>query len=598
MEYYRIAGIDFGLSKQALTRQRESIAINERTWRALKLLLDSNRETVSKDLFVEDVWQGVIVSDASVFKQVQVVRNLFAQMGLQDDLIENVYGQGYRLTLAVNTIKAPKTQVKKTSWTVAALLVLFALVAMVAHQTQPEVDVLDKAQRKNILTLMQEDWQEGLMHVDALLQQAQAYSASDLAYLYHQKGQAHLNLQQFTESREALVKSMAEYRGLRDWLHQGDVAMQMARLYDYLDDNEVQLSHINDSIHYFKKAGAKTKLVDAMLEKASFQRKLKDFPAAKQAYQDALESAEQIDDQVGQMMAINNLAATHLLLNENQKAVALGEQGLALSLKGGNGQHIANSYSFLSQLYWQQNQQKQALNMMSQALTYQIETKSHKHLSPKLMNLNYLLLETGQFSAADRLLSVTESYAAALHVKTGSAVVALYQGMNHAHQSEWQQAHQSLEKSYQIAIKNDIAYKKPTIMGYLSMSRVQNGQFLKAIELASQTLAEAQLGEREKLLAQLALVQGYDATEQTALAQQVLSEISVPEDWIFGQIIHAKITRQRTEPSAIEFRHQQQQHIDTLYQQWSELAAESAFDDALLSRLVEQVNGLVEQLNS
>lgn len=598
MEYYRIAGIEFGLSKQAIASKADTIAINERTWRALKLCLESNQETINKDQFITDVWQGVIVSDASVFKQVQVVRNLFAQLGLPDDLIENVYGQGYRLTQTVKTIKAPKTQVKKTSWTVAALLVLFALVAMVAHQTKPEVDVLDKAQRNNILTLMQEDWQEGLVHVDALLLQDQNYSASDLAYLYHQKGQAHLNLQQFADSKEALEKSMGVYRGLRDWLRQGDVAMQLARLHEYIDDNGVQLQHINDSIKFFKKAEAKTKLVDAMLEKASYQRKLKDFAAAKQAYQDALKAAENIDDQVGQMMAINNLAATHLLLNENEQAIELGEQGLALSLKGGNGQHIANSYSFLSQLYWQQNQQKLALNMMSQALAYQIETKSHKHLSPKLMNLNYLLLETGQFSAADRLLSVTESYAAALNVKSGSAVVALYQGMNHAHQRNWPKASQALEKAYQIAIKNDIAYKKPTTMAYLSVSRAHNGQFLKAVELASLTLAEAQLGEREKVLAQLALVLGYDATEQTALAQQVWADINVPEDWIFGQVIYTDVSRQRAELAAIEYRHQQQQHIETLYQQWSDLAAESAFDDDLLSRLLEQVNGLVEQLNS
>jgi DNA-binding winged helix-turn-helix (wHTH) protein len=598
VEYYRINGIDFGVSKQDVLSQTETIGINERTWRALKLLLEADQETISKDRFVEEVWQGVIVSDASVFKQVQVVRNLFEHLNLPENLIENVYGKGYRLTATVKSINAPKFKNKKTPLTVAALLSLIVLVAMVAYQTKPELDLINKEQRKNILTLAQENWQNGLDYIDELLHEDKTYSTSDLAYLYHQKGQAHLNLQQFEVAREALLESLSAYKALADWHRQGEVAMQMARLYHYLDNPKVQLDYINDSIRFFEKAGAETSLVDAMLEKASYQRKIKDYSAAIKTYELVLEEAKNIDDQVGQMMAINNKAALHLVLNENQKAIALGEQGLALSLKTGNGQHIANSYSFLSQLYWQENQQQKALKLMSQALTYQLETKNHMHLSPKLMNLSYLLLETGQFEKAKELLTVTENYADALNVKRGSAIVALYQGMNDAHQFNWIAANVQLENSYDIIIKNQINYQKPTIMAYLALSRAQSGKYLKAIELAHQTLSEEQLGERERFLAQLALLLGYDATEQTSLAEALIQEISVSKEWLFGQIMWAQTTLDRLSPEDIESQQQQQQIIDALSAQWQQLAEESTFDDELLQRLIAQVNELIVQLTA
>ncbi|MEZ5470291.1 MAG: winged helix-turn-helix domain-containing protein [Marinicella sp.] len=598
MEYFRIDGIDFGVSRQSIESKSETIGINERTWRALKLLLDSNQNTISKDQFVEVVWQGIIVSDASIFKQVQVVRNLFVQLGLADSLIENVYGQGYRLTTTVKPINSANFSNKKTPWTMAALLSLIVLVALVAYQTKPEIDVLSKDQRKNILTLSQENWQEGLTHIDALLLENQDYSTSDLAYLYHQKGQAHLNLQQFEAAREALVQSLSAYKNLADWQRQGEVAMQMARLYDYLDDPKIQLAYITDSIRFFEKAGAETSLVDAMLEKASYQRKIKNYDAAISTYEDVLVEAKKIDDQVGQMMAINNKAALHLVLNQNQHAIALGEQGLELSLKTGNGQHIANSYSFLSQLYWQENQQQKALKLMSQALTYQLETRNHRHLSPKLMNLSYLLLETGQFDKADELLIVTGNYADALKVKRGSAVVALYQGMNEAHQSNWSLANDFLEKSYDIVMKNQIDYQKPTIMAYLALTRAQTGKYLKAIELAHLTLAEQQVGDRERFLAQLAMLLGYDATEQLSLAETLIQEINVPDKWLFAQIIWANTLLNRLPVDDIEGQQLQQQTIDSLTAQWQQLALDSAFDENLLQRLISQVNELIVQLTA
>lgn len=598
MTYYQIAELSFSLNENEVATDDLTQPINDKTWRALKLLLSSNQEVISKDCFVNEVWQGVVVGDASVFKQIQVVRNIFESLGLPKEVIENVYGKGYRFCLPVVASDRPFVALKKgKTWRhVLPLVAMLLVLLVVGSQTKPEKALLNDNDKKSILTLSKNNWQDGLEHIQALFKEEKPYSNADLAFLYHQKGQAELNVQQFDSAKQSLNQAKQLYQGLRAWKDSGDISLQLARLYDYIDDKATQKSHINEAIRLYKKAGAKTKVIDALLEKASHQKQLKAYDAAIETYQQVIEAAKSYGDPVGQMMAINNLAATHQVLNDNQAAIELAEQGLELSMSLGNGQHIANSYSFLSQLYWQTGEQQKALKMLSQSLSYQVETKNHRHLSPKLMNMNFLLLETAQFETANRLLAVTKNYAEALKVKGGSVVIALYQGMNAAHQQQWVEARGYLEQAYQRALEHNFSYKKPTTMAYLSLARAMTGSQLKAVELAQLTLNEERASTKEKTLAQLALAVAYHETEQESLAIQTWAQIDIPADWFFGQISWAQIKLDQTPNTAIEQRLALQGQINEANQQWQQLAMTSAFEGGLLDQVVKQVNQLIETL--
>ncbi|MCB1582417.1 MAG: hypothetical protein KDI92_05080, partial [Xanthomonadales bacterium] len=110
--------------------------------------------------------------------------------------------------------------------------------------------------------------------------------------------------------------------------------------------------------------------------------------------------------------------------------------------------------------------------------------------------------------------------------------------------------------------------------------------------------AEQQVGERERFLAQLAMLLGYDATEQLLLAETLMQEINVPDKWLFGQIIWANTLLNRLPVDDIEGQQLQQQTIDSLTAQWRQLALDSAFDENLLQRLISQVNELIVQLTA
>ena len=599
MTSYQIFDVNFELKSNEVVGDGFQQSINDKTKRTIILFLNADKATISKDELVASVWQGVIVSDASVFKQIQVVRNIFEGLGLPKDLIENVYGKGYRLRLPVKSMAVSQTQIKtKKSWGLTIpLFVMVAVLLVVGIQTKPEKALLSQEDKRNILNLSKNNWQDGLENIKTLLASEKAYTDTDRAFLYHQHGQAASNVQQFDLAKTSLHRAKKLYSELKEWKSLGDVSLEMARLYAHFDDKNTQGDHIDDAINFYEKAGAKTQVIDALLEKADYQKQNKAYDAAIQTYNDVIKTAKDYGDQVGQTMAINNLAATHKVLNQNDKAILLAEQGLKLSMDSGNGQHIANSYSFLSQLYWQQGSQKQALDVMSQSLAYQVETENYRHLSPKLMNMNYLLIETGQFKTADRLLAVTEDYAQALNVKGGSAVIALYQGMNAAHQQQWPEAKSHLELAYQRALEHNFPYKKPATMAYLSVARAQTGNNLKAIEMARLTLQEKQASDREKLLANLALVRSYMAMEQLTLATETLASLSSFSDWPFGQISVAQVKMNLLPETAIEERLRLQGEIDQAKTAWQKLADDSAFDTDLLDKVLSQVEQLVMSLH-
>lgn len=432
---FLINNLTLNIQHNQFSVENQVIDINDKTKKSLLLLLNSNNAIISKDQLLEHVWLGVIVSDASIFKQIE--------------------------TVALNQ---PKTWLK-ISLLIAAVIVIFAY--YIWQQQQPLVDKLNEEQRISITQLSKNDWQQGLDNINHLLANAKnSYSKTDLAFLYQQKGQAEQHLQMIDESLVSLTESLQYYQHQEDIEGMGQAHLLLGRLYDYIDNPEKQLQHIQQATTLFNSVDNHTAEIDAFLELAYLQKKSGDIDAAIKTYEQSIATARQVEDQTGEMIGINNLAATYLIINDIDKALALAEQGLAINLAIGSGQNTANSYSFISQLAQQQGDISRAFQMLEQALKFQLETNSHKNLSAKLMSLNYLLLETHQYKTLDEMLALTDAYATSLRIKGGAAIIDLYQGMQVAYQDKWPAALSELKSAWQISTKNNFSYKKPLMMVY------------------------------------------------------------------------------------------------------------------------------------
>ena len=607
---YKIKEIHFSLNDNQLNINSQPIQANQKTYAAILYLLSSENEVVKKNELMAQVWQGVIVSDDSLFKQIQLIRKIFNSAGLPDDTIENVYGKGYRIKYAISKIETTEGQYSRVKkglnipfyvYLLPIITIVLAVVFWSVFKQTRSMDLLDQEERKSIHNLMTQDWDEGLANIKQILASTdQNYSKSDLAYLYSKKGVAEYRLQKFQDSFSSLTRALELNTELNDLNMIGENHLNLAKYYDFNKDNQNQSKHIKLSIDYFKQAGSDTSVIDAQMELAYIQKKSGDIKLAIATYQNIIEQAKQINDKTGEMIAINNLAATHLIINEYDQALALAEAGLALNLELGNGQHIANSYSFLSQLYQQQLSTSKALSMIEQAIKYQLNSGDFRNMSPKLMTLNYLLVQTFQYQRASELLAITDQYAEALKVKNSSAIINLYQGMNAAHQNLWSIAEAHLIQAYQLSEKNNFRYKQDETIAYLALAYYFNNNHLQALEPALKVVNDAKSNDRPKALAALVLAYTYRHIERQTLFDQwyLKAEESIKPEWLFEYQLLTQLRSEMAQDSTSISQSQTQIEYQNIQKKMLALAVTSQMNEGIYTELKTKVMEQIDSIKS
>lgn len=81
----------------------EIITLNAPTARCLLLLIEKRGEVVSRDCFLEQVWQvrGIVVSQNTFYQNISLLRKSLKNVGLTEDIIVTVRRKGF--TLAADT---------------------------------------------------------------------------------------------------------------------------------------------------------------------------------------------------------------------------------------------------------------------------------------------------------------------------------------------------------------------------------------------------------------------------------------------------------------------------------------------------------------
>lgn len=610
---YRIKLQAFTLKANQLISNGQIIEVSDKTMAALQLFLSQPQAVISKDDFMQTVWGEVIVSDASLFKQIQVTRCLLQQVGLPDDIIENVYGKGYRLKYPVKQIAAEHNSdykptkvtklfnIKTLGLTFVVLMVLsgwvyFFLVA----DDQRQVDhQLTDSKKQTIVELSKSDWQMGLDHITNLLADDKiSYSNLDLGFLYQQKGQAQLELQQYPDSAQSLQKALAYFQQTGQQKVLGATHTLISRAYGGLGDDSQQTQHVQKAVDILTDSEDTAQVVDALMELAYLHKKSGDFERAVSTYSQAANRAKQGEDQVGQMMAINNLAATYLVMNNTERAQQLLQQGLDLSLEIGEGRYIASAYSMMSQIYLQKNQPQKAIQQLQEALRYQLKSNSSRGLNPKLMTLNYLLVETFQTQQASDLLQLTQTYVQGLNQVSPMAIVQLYQGMNLAHQQQWQAATTVLQSAWQSSQVNNFSYQEPLLLAYFALCHARSEQPIQAIEAAQKVLASEQAEKQEKTMAKVALAWAYYLLENPTQYQQTLADIDKTgvDDWLFVAQQYWQLKLLTTAKSALSYDGYQSQ-LNQVLSAKQDLREASKIDEAVLQAVRTRIQTLIVEFD-
>lgn len=95
---------DFSFEEdKLLSKDRRYVQLPPKEMRLLSLLLENAESVVSKDQIIEHVWLGGVASDESITRCVYNLRKLLGN----SDIIETMYGKGYRFTAQVQPYDKP-----------------------------------------------------------------------------------------------------------------------------------------------------------------------------------------------------------------------------------------------------------------------------------------------------------------------------------------------------------------------------------------------------------------------------------------------------------------------------------------------------------
>lgn len=607
--FYRILCTEFKLHQDFLLINNQRQEIKSATLKTLTFFLQSNGEIVSKDELLAFVWGNIIVSDSSIFKQVELVRKLLIKASLPKNVIETIYKKGYKLRYEAKEISPEeirktdkKTSIKLIKFSHYKILVavfmlgITGFVIFLNYDKTNKVDFLSLDKRESLVLLMNNDWQVGLKKIQTMLHDdLKKLSKGDIAFLHGKQGRAHYHLLQYQLSLTAYEKALKLFDQLEDDRHSGKTHLNMAATLRHLPQIdhhlEKQLVHIKAALSLLKKSNSPILVIDAQMGLAYFYLDNDNIDKAIALFEKTVIDAQNINDTIGAMIANNNLASTYLINNDYHKAIELGHLSLTMALEIGVGRYIASSYSLLSDLYQHQYRSSQAMEMIEHALKNQLANNEFSHLGPKLFALNYILVQTYQYKRADEMLNLTERFVKNQDSTLSLGTIALYKGMNSARKSNWKEAENLLSTALSISQQSNFKYKQSLNKAYLSLALFFNNNSLKAIEKAKEVLNDQASDKQSKAIAALALAYTYSSLEKPELSNKWLLHFEKNQNpkWLFEYKLYLqlKLEEQQSEHSILT--HQTLNEIAKIEQQMLKLSKSVELDKALYNGLKQRL---------
>lgn len=103
--FYEFETFRVDAEKRRLWNEGKIVSINPKTFDTLLALLKNKNEVIGKDKLIEEIWNGVAVSDDSLTQQISQLRKLLGDSADEHKFIVTVSGIGYKFVADVNKIQ-------------------------------------------------------------------------------------------------------------------------------------------------------------------------------------------------------------------------------------------------------------------------------------------------------------------------------------------------------------------------------------------------------------------------------------------------------------------------------------------------------------
>ncbi len=170
---------DFILDSQqhALIRAEKKINLGSIAYKILLYFVNNPNRTIHKEELITAVWENVIITDATLYKQIQRLRDLLHDDGENKNIIETIHGVGFEFLPEVITVDAEQKQHTITLKTEnnnsnKAIILAFVLIAALGLY----VLIPQKAESPHIQT-------QGISLSDAIFNMKNAMSINKKAFI-------------------------------------------------------------------------------------------------------------------------------------------------------------------------------------------------------------------------------------------------------------------------------------------------------------------------------------------------------------------------------------------------------------------------------
>lgn len=505
--YYEIKNVSIYIEDEQLFIGGEYVESNHKTIKCIFFILKTDNLVFTKDELLSMVWDDTVVTDSSIFKQIQTVRKLFANHGLPKDTIESVYGKGYKVKYPIKQLDDKPEKICKKNKPIKPIIILcVSLVIIVATflilnpKQHNEFNRLTKEKKVLLEKEIKQDWALGLKQINSLLtNNASHYSEADISFLMLKKGEAELHLQQPAEAVKSIQESLNGLDTKSSYYITALLKLSRAQSSN-LQTSEA-LDTINKALAFMENAEPSNRLVDALMTKALLLRKINDFNQSIKYNLESLKQAKNLNDVVGELIAVNNLATTYQMMGNYKAATEYSEIGLKLSLDNGNPQYIANSYVSMTSNYIENGDYEKAKQMIEKAINYQVSNNNLRYLKSKLYFYYYLAIISVENEKAEEIKSVFQSYLSLSNPTNDTK--SKFQYLNALHfftKGEFVNASKAVEDSKSLINETNLVVLKVKLMTLDAILSYLNNNDLRVIESGKAVLSISAASDKDKFL--------------------------------------------------------------------------------------------------
>lgn len=567
---------------------QEPLPLSARGHTCLQLFLQSDNQVLSKDHLLQSLWQDVIVSDDSLFKVIQEVRKVLRDLNLADDVLSNVYGQGYRFNAKVSEVSDRRRLMQAIVVVLAAALLLLWWLFK-----QPTAATISDQQWAQYIKQIETPYDTQPVDLSTLGVGEHSPPIDQLKLGYLQ-GLAAYKSGDYDGSIQYLLKAIDGYRQEPSVKVLADAYLLLSKMYIYRADKVALKSYLDAAQMHYQAIGDEAGIVASEISRARYHQVMLEYPESIALLEDVLKKAEQHNDPYNQMRAHSNLAYSFQQTGQQAAYVQALEDTLELALQIADGKYAAYAYGALSEVYLQQADHIKAMKYAQLALQFVLEQPDTNVFQQGFSAFYNLLYDVGHVALAVRYLQ--QAIAVQAHFNDESLLVLAEINLARVKTSLGQ--HEAVQAILKKLLATELSEQEHhEVSAWYAMNAYHRQDNITAYTKAKQVFALPAVVPRTRFVAGMALVLSGHQLERSAEVTDTfaaLQELQNP-DWLveYGQFVdlsefyYSEVRPDEVQAlrwSAVKQDHQQKQLAIT---------AQTAPGDALLAALDDYIGQIL-----